>query len=737
MIGSSLLILAVLLGATSSAIAATLPFTLDGVPGGGSVSLTAPGGGGRATTTLIRTTAQGAPETIGLLLSQFAGEQGNPVSAKLIVTGAVEPKPKPDDPYEVKVTTAAIPLQIEAGELPTAGKYTGTLTMIADKFDPLSWKVVLTGTGVFRPAVLVVDRGNLTTSVTTCPWFACLAPAPRATSVHLSDKNRQWPLEGVTLRQEASAKTSEFDLDRNLKLALDGKDIARAGDLDGVTRVVPRGHPATMSLTPRDLSPGEYNATLRFQAVNSADDDGQKLLLTVLVRHCMFWAVIVLVLALLVSFVVTKVLVMLRQRLAFLVRVRDLRAAWLSKMDPVLPVVWVRAMLRQSEDLSRRYWLTGQSLIDTRLNHVSGVLGVLDKVQQLRRGFDQPASLHSFVKVRAVTALNRIVSRMNAGAMSDQEATLFTTELDGLSAWILKTEECYWEDVVKAAKELAGDVKPQEVPSAGQAEVAALKTKVEGAIAAKPNDLAGMIAVESDYARLKILWERRQAPEFTELIALQQLGRPLDEFFVVADAAAWRRLQADAAREIVLPQDTGAEPLESHTPLTFALRTPTDRAVGETYLFLHGLTYKWMFELTHRKRHWRKLWRKPRPPVKFSAISTEPQAVVFAPDGGRLTVSVSATYNGGTMTTAMANYVPIVESRDYTVDKGFERVELWSFGIAGALALASGLSLLYAKNATFGTMADYFGLMLWGVGVDQGKNLAQSLQLTSPPPKTP
>jgi hypothetical protein len=416
--------------------------------------------------------------------------------------------------------------------------------------------------------------------------------------------------------------------------------------------------------------------------------------------------------------------------------VRDLRAAWFATMEPVLPVVWVRAMLRQSEDLSRRYWLTGQSLIDTRLNQVSGVLGVLDKVQQERRGFDQLPVFHGFVKVRAITALNRIVSRMNAGAMSDPEATQFKTELDGLSGWVLQTEECYWGDVVKAAKELLGAVKPQEVPPAGQADVTALKTKVENAIAAKPNDLAGMIAVEGEYARLKILWERRQAPEFTELILLQQLDRPLDELFVAADGAAWRRLQADAARDIVLPQDTGVEPLESHTPLIFALRTPTDPAVGETYLFLHGLTYTWMFELTDRKRDWWKLWGKPRPPVKFSAISTEPQAVVFAPDAGRLTVSVSATYNGRTMKTAKANGVPIVESRDYTVDKGFERVEVLSFVIAGAVALASGLSLLYAKNATFGTMADYFGLILWGVGVDQGKNLAQSLQLTSPPSKT-
>jgi len=402
------------LAAFTPALGATLPFILEGAPAGKDVNLSVLSGG-RVIVTVIRTTAKDAPASVDLLLSQFAGEQGNPIEAKLIVAGQPEP-PKPGEPYHVKVTSASLPLQLAVGDLPTSGKYTGSLTMLADGFDPASWKIVLTGTGVFRPATLTVDRATLTTSLTTCPWFQCLASAPKETSIHLADKNRQWPLDGVTFRQESSAKVSEFDADRNIAFTFNGNPVTHLGSLGSAKRVVARGEPATVGMTPKDLSPGEYNAILRFQAVNSVDDDGQKVALTVLVRHCMLWALLVLLVALGTSFVVTKVLVMLRQHLAFLMRVRDLRTAWLTKMEPVLPVVWVRAMLRQSEDLSRRYWLTGQNLIDARLNQVAGVLGVLDKVQQVRKNFDQLPLLQSFVKVRAIAALGRIVLRMDASA---------------------------------------------------------------------------------------------------------------------------------------------------------------------------------------------------------------------------------------------------------------------------------------------------------------------------------
>ena len=721
-----------LLGASSVAVSAPLPFTVD-ILGAGKdpVPLTAPSGGGRIRLNLIQTSGQGAPQGLDLMLSQFVSEQGDTASVGLLA----DPSDKPGAMQHVKIASAAVPIELVVPDLPP-GKYIGALTMLAQGYDPVVLKIVLTAPSVFRPATLVVDRGAVTTSVTTCPWIPCLAPTPEAATIHIADKNRLSPLEAVTYRQEPSAKASEFDADRNLSFIFDGTKIERFGDVTSDrTRVVQRGQTATVSMTPRELGPGEYNATLRFQAFNSLDDDGQKLLLTVLVRHCVFWAIVTLLVALAVSFVVTKVLAMLRQRLTLLTRIRDLRPAWLGTMEPVLPVVWVRAMLQQSDDLSRRHWLSGPNLIDARLNQVAGVLGVLEKVHDLRTTFDDAFLLHDFVRVRAVTALGRIVSRMGAGAILDAKATAFKNDLDGLAAWATKIAPSYWDDLVKASQTLLGAVDPQEVPRAGQATIATLKTAIATAIENQPPTLQRMTAVETDYARLKILWERRKVPEFAQLLALQQQPRPLSELFAAADQAAWNRLQTDATREIVLPQDNGIDPLEAYEPLTFSLETPGDPALAETYLFMHGLRYTWAFTLSERKRDRWRLWLKRRPALTFGAVTAEPSVVVYSPDQGILSAQVTVTFLGATLTTQKKTPVTIVKSEDFAVGKGFERVEILSLVFAGVVALVSGLSMLYAKNPTFGTLSDYLGLFLWGVGVDQAKNLAQSLQMAAPSAK--
>jgi hypothetical protein len=397
-------------------------------------------------------------------------------------------------------------------------------------------------------------------------------------------------------------------------------------------------------------------------------------------------------------------------------------------MAPVLPVVWVRDVLHQSEALSRRFWLTGQDRIDARLGQISGLLGVLERVYQLQREFMRHTLL-DFVKVRALTALTRIVGDLEDTSLSEPQVIQIKTRLDALGDWVDATKQggYYWADLSAAIDQLLVRVKPSGLSPAAQTVIGALMKELEQKKASPPKDLKAMIDVEETYARLKILWERRASPEFQDLLELQQRPAGLEDLFEVADKAAWGRLKADVPA-IVLAQPSSAATVEEYDILRFELKP--DRAVADSYVFRHGLVCKWAFEV-QRKLSWtrRLLRRSVRPPDRFSGESREPAVVAYAHRAGTLTVSaVVENPATGDAFKAHRRCVNVEKSTEFRKGKLFEGAEMTSFAIAGVIAMVSGLSLLYAKNATFGSLSDYLGLFLWGVGVDQGKNLVQSLK---------
>ncbi|MBN1428149.1 MAG: hypothetical protein JXB07_07175 [Anaerolineae bacterium] len=53
------------------------------------------------------------------------------------------------------------------------------------------------------------------------------------------------------------------------------------------------------------------------------------------------------------------------------------------------------------------------------------------------------------------------------------------------------------------------------------------------------------------------------------------------------------------------------------------------------------------------------------------------------------------------------------------------QLELWFNRISGLIVVFTGLSVLYLGKASFGSLADYLGLLLWGTAVDEGFKLAR------------
>lgn len=361
------------------------------------------------------------------------------------------------------------------------------------------------------------------------------------------------------------------------------------------------------------------------------------------------------------------------------------------------------------------------------------MLGPLERICGLRTDFSRAFS-HVSIERRALAALSRIVTRLDAQALSETAVAQLKAELDLLAAWVdvAKMDGCYWTDLSAAIAKLVDDVERGSTAAQRSPEVRALLATVKPFTTAPPApapaDRSGKLDVEEQYARLKLLWERRDAPEFQPLLTLQAAGEVLDGLFRLADRATWVRCAA-VSPQIVLAPTTSDSP-EAYVPLTFRISTPGDPTLLSTFLISRGLTYEWTFRHVHSRWRLRRFWegRTPGKPQEFAARSSEPQVVVFAPADGELMANVSVTYEGATVNASMLKPLRIKPSQDFSIQAGFERVEVVSFIFAFGLALISGLSLFYAKNPAFGTTQDYLNLFAWGVGVDQTKNLAQLLQ---------
>jgi hypothetical protein len=450
------------------------------------------------------------------------------------------------------------------------------------------------------------------------------------------------------------------------------------------------------------------------------------LVLTLQVSHSPVWAVIVLAVAMALSYAGTKLISMRSQRLTLLGRIAALRSAWLRNEPIVLPVVWARAVLRQAEELARWRWLRAPDEIDKRLTGVSQVIKVLDQARRLRDALLN-AGLNQMVANRAQAALNHLVAGIGASPLEDQTAQRLQSELNGLNAWLQPSqlEVVYWAAVKPDIDSKLAQV-TADPPFAQRAQIAALIAALQRP---DPAGLPAKIAREHDYAKLKVLWERRDRPEFAVLLEALDHGGSVWEIFRIADDAAWVRLAALQGHtlEIRGPDVGGPDAAqEAYDPIVFRVSTG-DASLDETYLVRYGLEYHWTFTLTGPRNSQR---------VRLTPVSAVPQVVQYAPGPGKATVKVEIR-RGVQRVTVPAYSMEVAKSQDFRFREGVESVEMASLVLAFVVGLASGLATYYANKAVFGSLQDYLALFTWGIGAEQGKNFIQTLQSYSTSPTKP
>jgi hypothetical protein len=443
------------------------------------------------------------------------------------------------------------------------------------------------------------------------------------------------------------------------------------------------------------LKAGEYNVVIRFQSSNSSNDDA-KLVLNLQIRHHWTWPLLVLIVAVILSFVSTKVISSLRQRYDFMERIEELKPAWLDREPKILPVVWVQAILRQSQKLSDKFWLTGEDQIEKRVSHAEDMIKLLDRIRILRIDI-QTSALRKYQKYRAIAKLNGILSAIGSEFLDEAMAKEVDATLTTLRQWLDATSLPYWLDLRADIRLLLSEVRPNLDLLSGFGAFPVLVENLEGIQDTNdpPNNLPD---IEDGYAMMKLLWERRNLPGEIEKLkpfvtssepagpreggqpeGSRSAGSPgavsmklmKEKAFMKADVETWKRLKKENALTIKMPDVDDINPLTAYTAIEFSVEPKEDESLADTYLFRHGLKFEWTFTFTtgdpqsehseseelpigplganktetaqkpeSQKQENAKQENKKQKKMILKPVTEEPQVAQYFPQKGSVTVSV-------------------------------------------------------------------------------------------------
>jgi hypothetical protein len=566
-------------------------------------------------------------------------------------------------------------------------------------------------------------------------WRVLSSSGDTDLSMTLRDKDGSSPVEGIypVLESVAKAPNGQFAIGRNLTFTFNGvpvwSDLNKGQNADPPAgnplpaNIVAGGH-AIVGMHLQDLATGEYDATIRFRAANSTDDDAQKFHFVVDVHAPLIAALAAVLGALLLSFVGTKIVAFKKKSLDLQQRIAALNSVWLKNEQPFVPIVYARAILNQCDELSRRFWLSGADVVEDRLTKVTALIGVLDQARQIRQGIEHIGQ-SSFVRVRATATLSRVIENMGANCMDDKVLAATKAILDGFADWTKPDhmEAAYWAAFAPWGATLAAAVRLEAISDRAARELMqGLLDRLNSALKEPPSGIDAKVGVEKNFAFLKILWDRRRAEaEFNELADKIRTNCDYDDVFKCADDAAWKRVESLGKGKLrILPPESGSA--EAYAPITFRVTTG-DPELDETVLFKHRLRFQWTIEIAPKTHFWSRGRSRKVPPL--TPATYQPEVVQYSPTAGTISATVRVCRGPDEAKSDQQDLV-ISPSSDFRLLRGFETTEMLSFTITGIVAALTGIMTFYLKNPTFGSLQDYLTIGLWGLSADQTKNALQS-----------
>jgi len=666
--------------------------------------------GGVIPLTLLKT-ADVSADSITISVTAFLSEAGERIEPKLTAGTRRGKTITLNTPAELVSCDLVVPA------LNGPGPFTGSLIIRTGTAAATRQVVAIALATPSRPAALqVTPESEVKAFVIGMPMWRSheLAPATLNPSlgptfdIRMRDGAEQWPAQ-VTTGPIAVVKSPDgftasnhvafYDAER--RLVKFPRTIAASGE--------------TLTMQLVNLEAGEYSATIPFHAANGAIEP-RRFTFTANVKHHWMWAVFCLSFALLLSFGASKLVDIRNERLRLTKRIETLSPAWLEIEEQTLAVVWMSSILTQARILSRTWLLPSLDTVHGRLDTVEALLKPITALRRVREEIKRSQGLPDFAKRRALTTARRIADKLDF-EMDQTTLNDHMTDITELREWTGPSPvRPYTADLTLSVGQLLANIDLAAIPAAGQVLVKTLVTELRTPL---PTTLEDLNAREQQYAKLKILWERRNAREFPDLVTAATTS--IDALFKAADTTAWRRLKDSQNRTL---SHSAVEPVDAHEPMVFAFSTG-DPDLDDTYFVKHAVQYEWHFD--HKRKKGDNSQTKP---FHSKATTMSPRVPQYAMFAGTFQPSVTVRFEAhGQKDSQKVNgrVVMIASSRAFTPLKGFSLGEMVQLSLAFVAAVTTGLQTFYFKAGGFGSLPDYLTLFAWGATIDQFKNFLQKL----------
>jgi hypothetical protein len=482
--------------------------------------------------------------TVGLRLSSFLSKD----TRELGVVGFPGNSPgqglQPELP-DYAVADRWVP-PIRAQGLTEGATYVGKITFVVEgrevKDCPLELEMPKLPKGE-----LLIDSQSLTRD-DTLPFLCCWGTDEPLT-VRLRDKTGLRRIDGITATLDGPTASPEgsLDLERHVKFFLNGKEVKKftewsASDSDA-TRTLQPGAQLELKMEFHDLQAGKYQLPLKFTAANAAASS--KLDVTVNVRHHWAWAFLAVVLAMVLSWLITSGIVNWRERNRVRDRVVQLQQENFDAHGDFPSVVFLHAVLAQAKSAAAHGLLPVPPSVNDYLQRAERVAAIMRRYRDVYAKLEK-AFCTETVKLHYRDSLSEAMGRIGPYPLDDKTRDAILAELDVISARLDSPLVWYWSHVTSEAALLLKQAQRvnQKLGDPTQQHIV---DQLLDTLAKPPSDpnAPNAEAFDQTYWFVKLLYSRRTfADENKTLIEkFSDPGGSVWEAFRSGDGFAWGRLE--------------------------------------------------------------------------------------------------------------------------------------------------------------------------------------------------